>query len=323
MARSQQRLVGYASRCVRPLAPKRRRGTAPLSPRSDGRARSGRREVRPDRAWSARGRPIERAAADEAPTSFTREPDKARRWQTSPVSCVAYTRSGVRTSDRVCAQQTAISSLATRPAAVRGDTPSVGPSRHHRSEGRAHPRVGTDPRPIDRIGDATPRSGRWDAIVRRRPGPRGGRPRRSTRARRTGGPRPQRAARPAGRGTRVGPGRHAPARTWKAANTGPRTGPRRAGRNGRAARPAARNPRRGRAATTGTGQRRRTSLGATTRPSDEKIAAWRRMYLEHHKDPDDPQRCAAVGCFGRFPCDRRLEAAELLIVAGVGVPSRE
>lgn len=72
-----------------------------------------------------------------------------------------------------------------------------------------------------------------------------------------------------------------------------------------------------------TEQRRRTGLAATTRPSDEKIAAWRRMYLEHHKDPDEPRRCAAVGCHSRFPCGRRLEAAELLIVAGVGVPSRE
>jgi hypothetical protein len=47
------------------------------------------------------------------------------------------------------------------------------------------------------------------------------------------------------------------------------------------------------------------------------------MYLEHHKDPDEPRRCAADGCYSRFPCGRRLEAAELLIVAGVGVPSRE
>lgn len=54
-----------------------------------------------------------------------------------------------------------------------------------------------------------------------------------------------------------------------------------------------------------------------------KIARWRQTYLEHRKDPDEPRRCGAVGCYSRFPCGRRLEAAELLIVAGVGVPSRE
>jgi hypothetical protein len=64
-------------------------------------------------------------------------------------------------------------------------------------------------------------------------------------------------------------------------------------------------------------------VGALGPVEEIKILAWRRMYLEHHKDPRDPRRCAAVGCFGPFPCDRRLEAAELLIVAGVGVPSRE
>jgi hypothetical protein len=58
------------------------------------------------------------------------------------------------------------------------------------------------------------------------------------------------------------------------------------------------------------------------RPSPEKIEAWRRMYHEHGMDPTDSRRCAAVGCIGRFPCSYRIEAAELLIVAGVGVPGR-
>jgi hypothetical protein len=56
--------------------------------------------------------------------------------------------------------------------------------------------------------------------------------------------------------------------------------------------------------------------------SAKKIEAWRRMYAEHGMHPNDPRRCAAVGCVGRFPCTYRIEAAELLIVAGVGVPGR-
>ena len=158
MARSQQRLVGYASRCVRPLAPKRRRGTAPLSPRSDGRARSGRREVRPDRAWSARGRPIERAAADEAPTSFTREPDKARRWQTSPVSCTypigcTHIRSGVRPTDSYLLARDPPGRRSRRHAERRSITapperrprPPEGRNRPqaHRSHRRCDPPLGT------------------------------------------------------------------------------------------------------------------------------------------------------------------------------------
>ena len=57
-------------------------------------------------------------------------------------------------------------------------------------------------------------------------------------------------------------------------------------------------------------------------PTAEKIKAWRRMYLEHGKHPTDGWRCAAIGCIGRFPCSYRIEAAELLIMAGVGVPGR-
>ena len=57
-------------------------------------------------------------------------------------------------------------------------------------------------------------------------------------------------------------------------------------------------------------------------PSVEKIEQWRRIYREHSKHPEDPRRCGAVGCYGPFPCSYRIEAAELLIVAGVGVPHR-
>ena len=122
----------------------------------------------------------------------------------------------------------------------------------------------------------------------------------------------------------AGPGPRRPRALGRWAARPPAEAPspgRRPGRTARARRTAAATDNRPRASR---GQRRRrTGLAATTRPSDEKIAAWRRMYLEHHKDPDEPRRCAAVGCHSRFPCGRRLEAAELLIVAGVGVPSRE
>jgi len=55
-------------------------------------------------------------------------------------------------------------------------------------------------------------------------------------------------------------------------------------------------------------------------PDPAKIAIWRRIYLEHGRHPTEPRRCAAKGCHGRFPCFERMETAELLIVAGVGVP---
>jgi len=58
------------------------------------------------------------------------------------------------------------------------------------------------------------------------------------------------------------------------------------------------------------------------RPDPVKIEAWRRTYLEHTRHSTDPLRCAAPGCFGRFPCAYRMEAAELLITAGAGVPHK-
>ncbi|MDG4821681.1 hypothetical protein O7635_07420 [Asanoa sp. WMMD1127] len=57
------------------------------------------------------------------------------------------------------------------------------------------------------------------------------------------------------------------------------------------------------------------------RPDPAQIEVWNRAYLTHGRDERDPQACAATGCPGRFPCAARLEAAELLIVAGVGVPT--
>jgi hypothetical protein len=56
-------------------------------------------------------------------------------------------------------------------------------------------------------------------------------------------------------------------------------------------------------------------------PDAAQIEAWNRMYLEHRRDRDDRTRCAKPDCLGRFPCAARLEAAELLIVAGIGVPT--
>jgi hypothetical protein len=56
--------------------------------------------------------------------------------------------------------------------------------------------------------------------------------------------------------------------------------------------------------------------------SVETIEQWRRTYREHAKHPDDARRCGAVGCYGPFPCSYRLDAAELLILAGVGVSER-
>jgi hypothetical protein len=55
-------------------------------------------------------------------------------------------------------------------------------------------------------------------------------------------------------------------------------------------------------------------------PSWDKIDRWRRTFLEHHEHAAIPRRCAADGCGRRFPCPERIEAAELLIVAGIGVP---
>ncbi|GIF53765.1 hypothetical protein DFJ67_1791 [Asanoa ferruginea] len=56
------------------------------------------------------------------------------------------------------------------------------------------------------------------------------------------------------------------------------------------------------------------------RPDPAQVEAWNRTYLEHTRDPQDPSRCAVSGCTGRFPCAPRVEAAELLILAGIGVP---
>ena len=57
------------------------------------------------------------------------------------------------------------------------------------------------------------------------------------------------------------------------------------------------------------------------RPDPAQVAAWNRIYLEHRRDRGDPKRCAVAGCEGRFPCAQRVEAAELLILTGVGLPS--
>jgi len=56
-------------------------------------------------------------------------------------------------------------------------------------------------------------------------------------------------------------------------------------------------------------------------PTKATVAAWTRIYLAHGRDADDPRKCAARNCWGRFPCQTRMEAAELLIVCGVGVPA--
>ncbi|HEV7709065.1 MAG TPA: hypothetical protein VGP16_12785 [Asanoa sp.] len=56
------------------------------------------------------------------------------------------------------------------------------------------------------------------------------------------------------------------------------------------------------------------------RPDPAAVAAWNHTYLEHTRDQQDPKRCAVPGCTGRFPCAPRVEAAELLILAGIGVP---
>jgi hypothetical protein len=56
------------------------------------------------------------------------------------------------------------------------------------------------------------------------------------------------------------------------------------------------------------------------RPDPAQVAAWNQTYLEHRRDRQDRQRCAVTGCTGRFPCAPRVEAAELLILAGIGVP---
>ena len=51
-----------------------------------------------------------------------------------------------------------------------------------------------------------------------------------------------------------------------------------------------------------------------------QVEAWSRTYVEHGRDPANPRRCAVPACGGRFPCAARVEAAELLVLAGVGVP---
>ncbi|GIF65331.1 hypothetical protein Ais01nite_33660 [Asanoa ishikariensis] len=55
-------------------------------------------------------------------------------------------------------------------------------------------------------------------------------------------------------------------------------------------------------------------------PDPARVEAWNRSYLEHGRNPNDPTRCAIAGCLGRFPCAFRVEAAELLIVAGIDLP---
>jgi hypothetical protein len=55
-------------------------------------------------------------------------------------------------------------------------------------------------------------------------------------------------------------------------------------------------------------------------PDPARVEAWNRTYLDHSRNPDDPSRCAIPDCLGRFPCAFRLEAAELLIVAGIDLP---
>ena len=56
------------------------------------------------------------------------------------------------------------------------------------------------------------------------------------------------------------------------------------------------------------------------RPDPAQVDAWNRAYLEHARRPDDRSRCKMPGCLGRFPCAFRVEAAELLILAGIGIP---
>ena len=56
-------------------------------------------------------------------------------------------------------------------------------------------------------------------------------------------------------------------------------------------------------------------------PDPARVEAWNRTFREHARNPDDPTRCAIPDCRGRFPCAFRVEAAELLIVAGIGLPA--
>ncbi|GIF78330.1 hypothetical protein Asi02nite_78480 [Asanoa siamensis] len=56
------------------------------------------------------------------------------------------------------------------------------------------------------------------------------------------------------------------------------------------------------------------------RPDPAKVDEWNRTYLEHSRSSDDPTSCAVTDCLGRFPCAARVEVAELLIMAGLGVP---
>ena len=55
-------------------------------------------------------------------------------------------------------------------------------------------------------------------------------------------------------------------------------------------------------------------------PDPARVEAWNRTYRDHSRNPDDPTRCAIPACLGRFPCAFRLEATELLIVAGIDLP---
>ncbi|MEV0713793.1 hypothetical protein [Asanoa sp. NPDC050611] len=57
------------------------------------------------------------------------------------------------------------------------------------------------------------------------------------------------------------------------------------------------------------------------RPDEAQIDAWNQTYLSHRRDPQTRTECAMPDCHGRFPCALRLDAAELLILAGIGVPT--
>ncbi|GAA1844844.1 hypothetical protein [Asanoa iriomotensis] len=57
------------------------------------------------------------------------------------------------------------------------------------------------------------------------------------------------------------------------------------------------------------------------RPDPAQVEAWNRTYLSHRRDEHDRTRCALPDCPSRFPCAARLDAAELLILAGIGVPT--
>ncbi len=58
-------------------------------------------------------------------------------------------------------------------------------------------------------------------------------------------------------------------------------------------------------------------------PDPARVEAWNSTYRDHGRNPDDPSRCAIPACLGRFPCAFRLEATELLIVAGIDLPDAQ